>query len=257
MVFAAPAAQVDGPVRQPFPFGLFSVVSLSDASSERWENGVEWQGFPCTSDLGVIVADCDSPEGFPKVFPQGYGPDADATAFTVYAPFLCNPIGGLGLAGAQERARELLELREESAVESRLWDKIEDGATSLGADLSPTKAISLAEQWLADNYGSLGIIHASRDVGVYLESGGGGLSADGRQMKTGLGTPVVVGSGYPAGSLAVTPAMFGYRSDIFEASNRSGDLLNTGTNQLYGIAERTYLIGIDPCGTATATIVME
>src|SRR3546814_5926530 len=71
-----------------------------------------------------------------------------------------------------------------------------------------------------------------------------------------LGTPVVAGAGYPcthpdsvtAGSwIVATPALMLYRSEIFTATNRPGDLLDRGQNNLFGIAERRYLVGWDEC----------
>src|SRR3546814_10690186 len=56
-----------------------------------------------------------------------------------------------------------------------------------------------------------------------------------------LGTPVVAGAGYPcthpdsvtAGSwIVATPALMLYRSEIFTATNRPGDLLDRGQNNL-------------------------
>lgn len=250
----APAAVVDGPVRQPLPYGLFSVVSLAEVSEDRWENGVVWQALACADPTNVVVGDCDAPEGFPKVFPDAPWAEGEADAFTVYAPYKCNPIGGGSLQTAQDNAREILRLREEAQVESRIWTSITTGATALAGG-SPKEALAQAEQWIAENYGSLGVIHMSRYVAVFFK---GLIEAKGNQMQTILGTPVVVGAGYPDESptLVATPAMFGYRSDIFESTSRPGDLLDRSVNTLFGIAERSYLIGIDPCGTATAALTL-
>src|SRR5690606_40604811 len=46
-------------------------------------------------------------------------------------------------------------------------------------------------------------------------------------------------------TLLVSGALFGYRTEVFVPSGRAGDLMDRGRNDLYGIAERSYLIGLD------------
>ena len=48
--------------------------------------------------------------------------------------------------------------------------------------------------------------------------------------------------------------MFGYRSEVFTPSATGGDLFDPRRNDLYAVAERTYLLGFDTCGVAAATI---
>ena len=260
----APRAVVDGPPRLPLPYGLFSVVSLAEASTERWENGVTWLGASCDP-VAIVVGDCDAPEGFPKQFPDGGGVVGEASAFTVYGTYKCSPSGN-AVSEGQRQAREVLIAREEAAVERRLWDSMDDDPTVLaGGD--PLVTLALLERFIGDEYGSLGVIHASRFAAAILVVKGL-ISGNGKQMQTALGTPVVVGTGYPGTGvdgvappdaseyIAATPAMFGYRSQIFESTNRPGDLLDRTSNDLYGIAERNYLIGYDNCGVAFAPVTL-
>jgi hypothetical protein len=259
----APAQVIDAPPRISNPYGIFSVVSFAEAVSERWENGVTWESLTCSAP-GIVVGDCEDPEGFPKVFQDsGIG---EADAFTVYGTYQCSPIG-MALGDAQDNAREVLLVGEEKAVESRFWDSIaaNPDAVTLTTGPDPVEALASLERSLADNYGSLGTIHVSRAAGITLASHHV-IYRQGSQMFTEVGTPVVVGTGYPgtgedgaapaAGNeyIAATPGLFGYRSDIFEGSGRAGDLLDRGRNDLYGIAERNYLVGYDPCGVAFVEI---
>jgi hypothetical protein len=137
----------------------------------------------------------------------------------------------------------------------------EADATALagGSAVVATTALSILEDFISGNYGGLGVIHMTRGAAealasrMLLESRGG-------QLFTRVGTPVVAGSGYPgtgpAGAsggagqtwIMASPAIFGYRSDIFTTSSRSGDTLDRTTNDLTALAERTYLLGYDPCG---------
>jgi hypothetical protein len=365
----APPAVVNGPPRLPLPFGLFSVVSLAEQATERWENGVVWQAMNCEP-ANVVVGDCDDPQGFPRDFQDELDPNGSASAFTVYGTYKCNPIGGAAIEVGQEKARALLEAREQTAVEGRLWRQIVDSSPTLltGGDVIAT--LGQLEKFIADAYGSLGVIHASRNAAITLTQKGL-IRASGGQMRTNIGTPVSVGGGYPgtgvgideaqqiatsgtvsggtftltfkgqttgpipwnssAGTVqgalealstisvgdvlvsggalpaspmvvsfrgaeadtdvpaitadgtaltgtapgiavttttqggvtlpaaghefvAATPNLFGYRSQIFESTNRPGDLLDRSVNNLYGLAERNYLIGMDPCGVAIASL---
>jgi hypothetical protein len=84
-----------------------------------------------------------------------------------------------------------------------------------------------------------------------------------------LGTPVAAGAGYPgsgpAGEAAaagtqwmfVTPAMFGYRSEVFPSSAVRGDLLDRSKNDLYAVAERNYVLGFDPCGVGAVLVDLD
>ena len=140
----APAAVVDGPDRQPLPYGLFSVVSLAEAATERWENGVTWEAFGCDP-VAVVVGDCDAPEGFPKVFPDGGPGTGEASAFTVYGAAKCSPIGG-DLGKQEEKAQETLLAREEQAVEARWWATMAADASAVTLAASgPLLGLGLAE----------------------------------------------------------------------------------------------------------------
>lgn len=363
----APLAAIDGPDRQPLPYGAFSVVSLAEAATERWENGVTWEAFGCDP-VGVVIGDCDpaSAVGFPKQFPDGSG-TGSATPFTVYGAAKCTPGAG-DINKQRDKAREVLLAREQQGVETRLWMKMaaDDNADLLTAS-SPLLGLGRLEKWIGDNYGSKGVIHASRLAATVLVKAAV-LRPSGGQLLTQLGTPVIVGSGYPgtgraisevqtvtvtdgaapsgtftlsydgqttdpiawnasaadvraaldaigapvtdatggvlgtnpvtvtfdtdgenvpqmtasgagltdasvatatttegdvtdpaAGSefIAASPALFGYRSDVFMPSDGQGDLLDRNTNTLFGIAERNYLLGYDPCGVAFVEIDLD
>lgn len=194
-----------------------------------------------------------------------------ASPFTVYGHFDCSPVGYTP-ESAQSLATAHLMAREEARVEQALWTgdlgntPNLQGATALGAaGVDAALGIGLLEDWGAANYGSLGVIHMMRSTAETL-LGKKVLNSSGGKLTTGLGTPVAAGSGYPgtspAGAAAaagkawayITPAMFGYRGDPFTSSNRPGDLFDKARNILYAVAERTYLLGFDPCGVAAVQI---
>lgn len=263
-----PPATVAAPARTPLPYGLGSVIAWR--TGDRWEGGVEFEALPCVPAEGRGGPDCD-PEveipGLPKPLDDFDGPNFEGlgTTFAVYGEFSCSPIGG-GWDRARTGAESHLIAREEARVEQALWfgdlgqvpnfsgANGYDAPTSLGEYTDPAAALAVVEQGIAERYGSQGVIHMSRATATllrrYLTKRGGRLYTEA------LDTPVVAGTGYEDGEIIGTGAMFGYRSDVFTSSNRPGDLLDRKTNDLYAVAERNYVLGIDPCGLVSATFPM-
>lgn len=259
-----PPALVTGPVRQPLPFGLFSVVAVLEDSSVRWEGGgIQFDQLGCPPDIHQIGAfDCegDTP-GLPKTFDPSGGL-GNGIQFTVYGSYKCSPIGN-PLAYGQEVATARLMTFEESRAEARLWNGSGDPldmplafteATPVDLDTGDLSVIIPAvETAIARGYGSLGVIHMSRanatrgiDASV--------LEVKGGRLQTVLGTPVIAGTGYEDDLIVGTPALTGYRSGIFTSSNRPGDLLDRANNDLYAVAERSYVLAYDDCGPWAFTV---
>lgn len=271
MAYAA-ALEVTGPPRLALPYGLFSVLSPTSPSDAHWQNGVEWEALSCAPAKGIGDPSCD-PEvptvGLPKEFTDGKGLGA-ATPFAVYGSFSCSPVGTTPEEAAQQALAHLL-AREEARVEQAVWTGdlgntgFAPGATSLGTGLSIAEGLGALEDWIAKNYGSLGVIHADRRVATGLAAKGE-VKAKGSTLYTGLGTPVVAGAGYPGtspngtaaaagtGFIYVTPAMLGYRSEPFPGVEPASAGFDRTSNDLFAVAERTYTIGWDDCGTAVVGI---
>lgn len=265
-----PSALVVGAPRRPLPFGLFSVFAPRQDVNTPWQGGgVQWEYLSC-SDLdpliGPVQDDLGALTGLPKNFDEAADSGADtdgvedAQTFTVYGRFKATPIAWRS-GEAQDRALQKLLTFEERSVESEFWN----GTLGGGSDLSsPTsvgsvaysdivKGLGLLEEFIATNYGSLGVMHMSRGYALELLAEGA-LTTRGTSLTTELGTPVVAGSGYSRGSMKASPAVFGYRSEPFYSSSIPYDLLDKTNNDLYAIAERTYLLGFDPCGVGSVTV---
>lgn len=281
MTGPAPSALVEGPPRQPLPFGLFSVLTPRPEGDSRWENGVKWETLTCEPVSGRSGPGCndvaddqgDFPEdviGLPKALGRNAGATGEAAAFAVYGHFNCSPVG-FSPELAQERATAHLQAREEARVEQALWTGDLGNTPNLTADavdltsggaVSPAAALARLEDFIATEYGSLGVLHLSRGA-VTILSSLTLVSQVGQRLVTAVGTPVVAGAGYPGtdpdGNVAAdttwayaSPALFGYRGEILPSSARPGDLLDRSTNDLYAIAERPYVLGYDPCGVGAA-----
>lgn len=273
----APPALVAAPPRQALPYGLFSHLTFRPADG-RWESGVQWETITCEGVDVVGSPDCyptdgrgETPgevPGMPKDLTANGGETGLATPLTVYGHFACSPLGYTP-ATAQDRATAHLLQGEEKAVEAALWSGsvdnlpfFADSPTTLDADaVSVVEGIGLMEEYIADTFGFLGMIHLPRRVALYAIKHEVVVASGGR-LFTVLGTPVVAGAGYPSpvepGSMQytgfVTPPLMGYRSEVFASSNTPGDLLKRSTNDLYAVAERTYLLGYDPCGVGVTLL---
>lgn len=281
MVTMAPPALVNGAVRQPLPYGLFSTFSLRSAGADRWESGITFEAETCAKADGIAQIQClpTATTGLPKNLVRNLPVPGVAAAFTVYGHFQCSPVGW-SVDQAQERAVSHLKNREEARVEQAFWTSdlgnipslqrdagaVQPAPTTVGTGTSDIiTGLGLLEDFIGDSYGSLGVIHLTRATATAALSRNA-LIVSGGRLVTLLGTPVVAGAGYPgtgpAGQAAAagtqwafaSPALFGYRSDIFDSSDIAGDLFDRANNNLYAVAERSYLIGFDPCGVAAVLV---
>lgn len=269
------AQYVAGATRQPLPFGLFSVLSFREGEDSHWQFGVEFEALNCGDVGGISGPSCAvgfTSVGLPRSLETSATQTGDANSFGVYGHHQCSPIG-LSFEEAAALARERLLVGEERRVEQAFWTgdlgntpSLQDASTTAlasGAAQQLPVGLGLLEEYIGDNYGSLGVIHMSRKAATYCHDF---LEVRGKTLTTKLGTLVVAGAGYPgtgptgqaaAGAtqwVYATPALFGHRSDIYDASNRAGDLLDRGVNNFHALAERAYLLGFDPCGVAAVLI---
>lgn len=276
MTTMAPATVVTGIARQPLPYGLFSTFTFRPDGADRWEGGgVTFESLSCGPAQGLGPFQCGGvTTGLPKTLTNATGAAGafgSATPFTVYGHFHCGPVGWTPQS-AQAKSDEHLAVMEAAAVEKAFWDAslgqvpalVAAGTTDItSAGAAFCETLGLLENWIASHYGSLGVIHMTRQAaltGLSIFA----LDTAGGRLTTRLGTLVAAGGGYPgtgpAGQAApahatwmyATPALMGYRSEVFHSSNRDGDLFNRANNDLIAISERSYLLGFDPCGVAAA-----
>lgn len=270
----APASVVASAQRQPFQYGLFSVVTPR-TSGDRWEAGVATDAETCepVQGIGPYNCDTDTAEGLPKNLDPNLGMAEPALPFILYGHFTCSPVG-FTPETAQDKAEEHLTTREEAGAERAFWTGELGNSpalataetTVLPGPTSVIQGVAALEDWLASEYGSVGVIHASRGAALVLIKKGA-VEVRGGRLQTALGTPVVAGAGYPgtgpAGQssdgttwLYATPALFAYRGDVETSSAIPGDLMNRGRNTLHAIAERQYLLGFGPCGASAVEVTI-
>lgn len=265
----APRLLIDAPTPTPRPFGLLAAAQVvTGEEGDRWENGVEWQGFPCGPASGLAI-DCP-----PTNLKDAQFQDGDLTGgdpFVVYATDRCGPVGRT-LAEAQGRASALLAGGEGYTLERAVWTGEHGNSPALahadtvdttppGDTASLLGAIAILEGWLAGNVRGLGMIHAPVQAAVYLAEAGA-IRQDGQRFVTTLGTPVAFGAGYevntgpdgvqaPAGEvwLYATGMTQVRRSEVILNPETDGESLAHRTNDRLVVAERVYVVTW-PCGAA-------
>lgn len=269
MATFAPGKLVRGAVRQPLPYGIFSVLNFDTPIDPHWQLGVKWDatapngpidslGHPSDTGAGPTAPAGRPSTGLPKNFGMDTVPDGVALPFTVYGHWKVTPIG-YTQEESEFKALEHLTAFEEIQVEDEFWTggaqnvpNLTTGITNIGTG-TPEAALMLLEDYVASNHGSLGVIHMARSIALKL-FGLGLLETKGTKLLTGIGTPVVAGGGYPDTHMRATPGLFGLRSEVFYSSRPGSPLIDVRNNDLFAVAERTYLIGFDPTGTGSVTL---
>lgn len=268
----APLPIVNGAARNPLPYGLFSVFSAREDSADRWEvGGVIWETLTCEPLGGLGGPKClpETTLGLPRSLEKLSEPDGEALSFAVYGHFTCSPVGN-SLETAYQKAVDHLLLREEARVEQALWTgdlgNVPNFAgangyaapTAIGAFTDAWLAVSTLEQQFAEVNGSQGVLHMSRRTVSWLMKHGEIVSRGGK-LFTGLGTPVVAGTGYGDDKIVMSGQLFGYKSEVYPGQEPvvEGNFLNRQNNDLKALAERAYLIGFDECGLMEASITIE
>lgn len=229
MAAVIPRVRVSAPSRAPLKHGLLDVVSWRTETDPHWQMGVEWDSQGCEPLQARIHADDDPIEKTLEARPE----HETADPFTLYGDFACSAITYTP-AEAEDFAADRLQLREGFGLETAFWAILGDTEPETIADI-PT-----AEDWIAESYGSQGLIHMSRSEAL-RQIKEGYLEVSSSILRTKLGTQVVAGGGYGEG-IYVTSGLSGYQSEIFTSSNNPADLYDVRKNDLYAVAERTYTI---------------
>lgn len=264
MPIIAPKQRVSAPAATPLPGGLFSQFAPIEDSSVRWENGVTWEDVE-RAQLGAI-GQWQRPgavPGLPKTLtdPKCIALESQAP-LTVYAAFRTTALGHSPAEATQIAASRLL-MQEEHAVEQALWT----GAPSRGLGLGKVRSYAVkgngkldlpqgvaALEHYAAQYGFQPTLHVPRRLGSLLASAKIIEDAKGGGFATRLGTPVVVGAGYPDEmQIVATGPIVIYRGEAFTSTNGAGGF-DKGQNDLTGLAERQYVIGFNKWDAFRVTV---
>lgn len=255
------------PMAPPRPPGLFDVAMgpMAFPRPEAMGGGIEYVPDTCIDDVFLYDPTCPAVSGS-KVFSVNESP-VSGMPFVVITSYTCGLVG-YTLEEVEQKVRTRMALREQRAVERRVWQGQPNGspgggipglfqsATVLDAASCVTEAVEVLEQTLADNGVVGGIIHARPGMSAHL-SQAHLLEKQGNRHTTRLGTPVAFGQGYngtgPAGQAATTSTEYMYASgrvliwgsDVMVPPLR--ETLDRSTNQVYALAEKFFAVGIE-CG---------
>jgi len=260
------AQQIDTPPAPPRPYGLFDValgpMAFPVPASEA--GGVIYVPDTCEDDVFLYAMNCPPVSGS-KTFSFNESPVSGAP-FGVITSYTCGSMG-YSFEEVEQKVRTRMALREQRAVERRIWQGEPLGgiggitglfrsATTLTAAGCITEAVEVLEQQLADAGVVGGIIHARPGMAAHFAQAHL-TERVGRQYTTYLGTPIVFGQGYdgtgPAGQAVSTNDEYIYatgrvliwQSEVFVPPLR--ETFNRALNQQMALAERIYAVAIE-CG---------
>ncbi len=269
MAALIPPGLIPAPTPPQRPPGLFDVAlgPMPMPFPEAEGGGVQYVPDACEDDIFLYSITCPPVSGS-KTF-SGIEAAVSGAPFAVITSYTCGSIGWT-FAEVEQRVRLRMQLREQRAVERRVWQgwNLSNGqgtqaglfanATNVGDTGCVTEAIAKLEQALADNGVVGGIIHARPYMAPHLGNGHL-LEPNGRGWKTHNGTPIVFGQGYDGSAPGGSPPTSGSAAEAMYATGRvllwGGDTvvpplqqtLNRDTNQQYALAERVFVAALE-CG---------
>lgn len=253
----APPIYVPAPPVTPARYGLLTAGDLVVDTDPHMRNGIEWQDPPC-GPAKLDAAACNEPHDRTDVA-DGM-PVGTAGPIVVYNGFTCRVVG-LDEPTLLERARAALANGEAAAVEQALWASAERRLMETGpnatvelsaAPVSLVKGVGLLEAHLRSEYGGIGVIHApalvaahaARDRQVSTEAGQkvtelGHRWSFGTYPNTG---PDGVAAEADTAWLVATGAITYRRTEARVRPGSLAEALDTLTNEVFAIAERTYVV---------------
>lgn len=255
------------PPAPPRPPGLFDVALGPMAFPPGpYGGGIQYVPDTCEDDIFLYAMNCPPVSGS-KTF-SAIEPAISGAPFGVYASYTCGSLG-FTFEEVEQRVRLRMQLREQRAVERRVWQGVPAGgtggipghfqsATTLTAASCITEAVFSLEQALADNGIVGGIIHARPGMGPVMAQAHLIERGQRGQIFTKNGTPVVLGHGYngtgPGGEPTTTTTEYMYASgrvliwagDVLVPS--IGETMDRALNQIYAVAEREFVTIVE-CGS--------
>jgi hypothetical protein len=274
---------IPAPPVPPRPYGLFD-VSLGPMPfpvPAAQGNGVEYIPDTCEDDVFLYAMNCPPVSGS-KTF-SGIETPVTGAPFGVITSYTCSTIG-FTFEEIEQRVRTRMMLREQRAVERRVWQGSPAGgiggipglfqsATTLTAASCPTDAVAALEQALADNGVVGGIIHARPYMSAHIAQAHVADRISPRQIVTLRGTPVCFGEGYdgtgPQGQAVTATVEYMYASGrvaIWASDVEVPDprqTMDRSLNQQKVLAERIFAVTVEcgvwaiavtrDCGTTGAT----
>lgn len=255
-----PPAYVEAPAVAPYKYGLFSAATLLGISDPHQLNGVEFEPV-ATITPAVTDDDCSGAQADLALRPSPGS--LVGIPFTAYAGIDCAIVGR---TPEEHRARALaaLSVGAQFAAERALWVATATDSTpvltsadtnTIATGVSFLAALAALEDYAADHYRGIPVIHAPRWMAVYAAKHAQ-LVREAGQLTTPAGTiwsfeagatnqgPGGVDAAAGHGWMYVTGQMVVRRADPFLPAEVPA-ALNRMTNDLWLIAEQTMVIQTD------------
>lgn len=188
-----------------------------------------------------------APQG-DKVFETG-PVNVEGEPFLIYDGVRCP---GMSAAEARERVQRRMAAHEQVFVEARVHETVlRRNTTQLGTAAPLVRAIGLLEDYIAEEYGGVGVIHVPRQFAALMAKQQL-LRRDGARMRSPMDNFVAFGAGYPntdpAGAAAA--ATFGWLYATGPVVVRRGDVqvrdaFDQRFNTRLAVAERSYVVTAD------------
>jgi hypothetical protein len=265
--FANALTLIEPPQPPPRPYGLFDVALGPMPFPELGAMGAGIQYVPdtCEDDVFLYAMNCPAVSGSKTFSP--IDPAVSGNPFGVLTSYQCSSIG-YSFDEARQRVLTRMQLREQRAVERRVWQGSPLGgiggipglfqsAVNLGTASCPTVAVQMLEQALADNAIVGGLLHARPAMSSHLSRSYQLQRPNARQIQTWLGTPMVFGQGYdgtgPAGQAVTTTTEWMYASGrvlIWQSDvdvPPIGPTMDLSTNTVFTFAEKIFNVIVE-CG---------
>lgn len=258
-VIANSRAYVEAPSSTAPRYGLFAAANGPLAlPAHAGGGGLEYETGLCLLPYGYTI-NCAAPGT------KTYDEAIDRITGDPFAVVLAKQCTAVGMT-PERWTRFLMEgllAGEQAAVESIFSDETFDqapglanatGVVTLAAAANPIAGIGQLEEWLAARYGPPGVLHIPARAAHQVQATGG-LRWDGSRWRTALGNVVSFGNykgllpngAAPAAghtTFYITGQVTIWRAgDVFVTPY--GEALNKSTNQLFGYAEREYVIAYD------------
>ena len=214
--------------------------------------GVEYASFLCSLP-GLFAAPCEVVPDitYDQTKTTSGSQTVEGSPFVVYSAIECDLIGGPYTDQARAKLLGGEEVPVAQAVAALALN--DPDLVVLAGDLSTVQdaiaALGDLEQYAAENYAGLPIIHMSRKTATILIAANALFPQLDGSLITGLGTPVAASGGYPDDVMWVTGQVHLWRTPVTAV-----DVPAQMSNQAISLAERTYMAAIDCLVAVVGTV---
>lgn len=237
---------VDAPPLKPMKGGLLSVANIIPDPTGR----AGYEGVRFLAHLTGVAKVVPAP-GTPKEFERQAV--VTGTPFKVYRGVETNLFEQFDL---QSLADEVFTAGETAAAEAALQPVLNGAAQDVtptpGTPVGVIEGVAILEEWIAERYGGLPLLHMNR-YGTTHTSSKGLLRPEGTDIVTFQGTPIANGAGYgqtgPGAVVATYPGRYWIyvtgQVNLWQGPLVKAQAVDHAQNFERALAERTYVPVVD------------